>query len=132
MQTFETRKPGGDHQLYHLEQLRCIASEENMRQICGKGREFGERRTRKGRKRAASTDLQARKHWTHSSANHWYGSADGLPPMMLIISVVSLKGALSNLIPPGAMSKMKPKSKGLQHRESSQRGTICRECFTHL
>lgn len=30
--------------------------------------------------------------------------------MMLTISVVSLKGALSNLIPPGAMSKMKPKS----------------------
>lgn len=40
---------------------------------------------------------------------------------MLTISVVNLKGALSNLMPPGAMSNMKPKSGGADHCVSGAR-----------
>ncbi len=47
---------------------------------------------------------------TQSSSNHLNDWWSVLPPMTASISVVSLKGARSNLMPPGAMSKQKPKS----------------------
>lgn len=55
--------------------------------------------------------LAARKAFTVCCMKYLNGSLFALPPMMLIISELSLKGATSKpMSPPGEVSNMKPKS----------------------
>jgi hypothetical protein len=59
---------------------------------------------------SSAKGLTAKNAFMHNSLNSKKYGVSGLLPKSWIISLVSLKGDNSNFIPPGAISKIKPKS----------------------